>query len=177
MQSSVYIDLLSLRAPTQMLRNLLKTRRPAPTLHFNLTFHRTGSMLPRLALASLHPHGFSARLLTSSAVQKAATWLRNWGFPYQIPQVSAHSNACPAHLPPSSTAPVLQRLPFSLLTLLWFPPSQSSTDLSVASVCFVFREISTAPEFPFLLSPRGELASWQPCVKPLYLDKRILRWS
>lgn len=88
-----------------MLRNLLKTRRPAPTLHFNLTFQRTGSMLPRLALASLHPHGFSPCLLTSCAVQRAATWLRNWGFPYQIPQVSTHSNACPAHLSPLPLLP------------------------------------------------------------------------
>lgn len=102
-----------------MQRNLLKTRRPAPTLHFNLTFQRTGSMLPRLALASLHPHGFSSCLLTSSTVQRAATWLRNWGFPYQIPQVSTHSNVCPAHLPLHSPLPSNNAFPSPWISRLW----------------------------------------------------------
>lgn len=119
MQSSAYRP-VSLRALTQMLRNLLKTSRPAPTLHFNLTFQRTGSMLPRLALASLHPHGFSPCLLTSSTVQRAESWLRNWGFPYQIPQVSAGTVCVRVCLPPPSSTPILQHTPFSLLKLLCF---------------------------------------------------------
>lgn len=102
---ALYIDLRNLRDPTQMLINLLKTRRPASALHFHLTFQRAGSVLPRLALASLHPHGSSSCSLTFSAVQRAATWLRNWGFPYQIPQVPAHWKACPAHLPPPPSHP------------------------------------------------------------------------
>lgn len=120
-----------------MLRNLLKTRRPAPTLHFNLTFQRTGSMLPRLALASLHPHGFSPCLLTSSAVQRAATWLRNWGFPYQIPQVPTHSKACPAHLPPPSplSSNIACPSPCAHCSDL---PTCSSIDLTATSLCFVF---------------------------------------
>lgn len=95
-----------------MQRNLFKTRRPAPTLHFNLTFQRTGSMLPRLALASLHPHGFSPCLLMSSAVQRAATWLRNWGFPYQIPQVSTQSKrmSCSSSPSPPHTRPAAPAL-------------------------------------------------------------------
>lgn len=122
-----------------MLRNLLKTRRPAPTLHFNLTFQRTGSMLPRLALASLHPHGFSPCLLTSSTVQRAATWLRNWGFPYQIPQVSTHSNACPAHLPPPPPPPLpsYNACPSHCSHCSDFP-SRSSIDPAAVSLCFVF---------------------------------------
>lgn len=102
---ALYRDLRNLRDPTQMLINLFKTRRPASALHFHLTFQRAGSVLPRLALASLHPHGFSSCSLTFSAVQRAATWLRNWGFPYQIPQVPAHWKACPAHLPPPPPYP------------------------------------------------------------------------
>lgn len=102
---ALYRDLRNLRDPTQMLINLLKTRRPASALHFHLTFQRAGSVLPRLAFASLHPHGSSSCSLTFSAVQRAATWLRNWGFPYQIPQVPAHWKACPAHLPPPPPLP------------------------------------------------------------------------
>lgn len=128
---------MSLRDPTQMLRNLLKTRRPASTLHFNLTFQRTGSTLPRLALASLHPHGFSSCSLTSSTVQRAATWLRNWGFPYQIPQVSTHSNVCPAHLLSPPPLPSYNACPSRCSDYSDFP-SRSSIDLTAASLCFVF---------------------------------------
>lgn len=63
---ALYVDLRNLRDPTQMLINLLKTRRPASALHFHLTFQRAGSVLPRLALASLHPHGSSSCSLTFS---------------------------------------------------------------------------------------------------------------
>lgn len=100
-----YIEIFGIWGIPHRCWNLLKTRRPASALHFHLTFQRAGSVLPRLALASLHPHGSSSCSLTFSAVQRAATWLRNWGFPYQIPQVPAHWKACPAHLAPAPPHP------------------------------------------------------------------------
>lgn len=159
-----------------MLRNLLKTRGAASTLHFNLTFQRTGSMLSRLALASLHPHGFSSRSLTSAAVQRAATWRRNQGFPHQIPahrylhtlkRVSCSSSRPSPTPPPSySACPSPWSLCSNFLSLIW-PPC------CISLLCIP--DISAAPESLSAVShigvaPRGEVVLLQSCVKKLCSD-------
>lgn len=75
---------------------------------------------------------------------------------YTFKRVSCSSSSS------SSPAPILQRLPFSLLTLLWFPVSKLNWPRRCVSL-FCFPEISAAPESLSAVShiglaPRGELA-------------------
>lgn len=113
-----------------MLRNLLKTRKPAPTLHFNLTFHRTGSMLPRFALASLHPHGSSPCLLTSSRRSKGCSLAEELGIsiPYPSGAYTLTHMYCPPPPLSSPTPPpqvtVLHQPAFAVVTWLLFPQTK-----------------------------------------------------
>lgn len=56
---------------------------------------------------------------------------------------------------PPSPAPILLRLPSSLLTLLWFPRPGALLTLAAAPLCFCFPEISVAPESLAAVSHTG----------------------
>lgn len=88
-------------------------------------------------VASLSPRFVTPTWLTSFAVQRAATWLRNWGFPYQIPQVSAHSKRVSCSSSPPPPLPSFSACPSRFSHCPDFL-SWSSIDLSAASLCFVF---------------------------------------
>lgn len=125
------MDLLSLMAPAQMMRNLLEKTRPARTLHFNLTFQRTGSMFPCFAtptwlldaladvFCSSKSCNLAKRLGISIPNPSGVYTFTHWTCAFLI-------SALPPLLPPFNTCPPLRSYCF----VSW---RQSSVDLTTAN--------------------------------------------